>query len=105
MCSRAPRKRRTSENSVLAKFAECGFSALVPSFFDGAAPAETRAHGSDGQCQRSRLRHLLYPTTTSSTPMPRRRSFGIECTAYVLLTKPSARTSLFSHFSWFCRKI
>src|SRR5215203_7450328 len=58
---------RTSENSVKAKFAQCGFSALGPSFFDATAPAETRAHRSDGQCQRIRLRHLLYPATTSST--------------------------------------
>src|ERR671910_31800 len=64
---------RTSENSVWAKFAECGFSALGPSFFDGTAPANTLAHHSDGQCQRSRLRHLLYPATTCSMPMPRTR--------------------------------
>jgi hypothetical protein len=31
---------RTSENAVNTKFAQCGFSALGPSFFDGTAPAE-----------------------------------------------------------------
>ena len=58
---------RTSENSVLAKFAQCDFSALGPSFFDATAPAQTRAHLSDGRCQRICLRHLLYPATTSNT--------------------------------------
>jgi hypothetical protein len=43
---------RTSENSVMAKFAELSFSALGRSSFDGAAPAETQAHRSDDQCQR-----------------------------------------------------
>src|SRR5919112_825785 len=57
----------------MAKFAECSFSVLRPSFFDGTAPAQNRAHRSDGQCYRIRLRHLLYATTTSSTPMPRTR--------------------------------
>jgi hypothetical protein len=47
---------------------ELGFSALGRSFFDGAAPVETRVHRSDGQCQRSRPHHLLYPATTCTTP-------------------------------------
>jgi hypothetical protein len=66
---------RASEKSVKRKsnFRECGFSALGLSFFDGGAPAKTRAHLSDAQCQRIRLSHLLYPPTTCSTPMPRRR--------------------------------
>jgi hypothetical protein len=55
---------RTSENSVTAKFTECGFSTLGPSFFDGTAPAETWAHRSDGQCQRIHLR----PAHTCSAP-------------------------------------
>ena len=59
---------------------------------------------SDGQCHRIRLRNLLYPTITCSTPMPRRRRFGLESTADVLLTKPSTRTSWASRFYWFCRK-
>jgi hypothetical protein len=40
---------------------------------DGAAPTQTQPHRSDGQCHRIRLRHLLYPATTCSTPMPGRR--------------------------------
>src|ERR687897_3072380 len=66
---------RASETSVKRKstFRDCGFSALGRSFFDGAAPAKTRAHLSDAQCQRIRLSHLLYSPTTCSTPMPRRR--------------------------------
>src|SRR5215208_7738614 len=80
----------------MAKFAQCGFSALVPSVFDATAPAQTRAHLSDGQCQRICLRHLLYPATTSSMRM---------VSADVLLTKPSARTSGASRFYGFCRKI
>ena len=66
---RIPRKRRPSENAVEAKFVEFSFSALGRSFFDGAAPAETRLHRSDGPCQRIRLRHLLCPATICSTPM------------------------------------
>jgi hypothetical protein len=57
-------------------FGEFLFLAFGRSFFDGAAPAETRAHRSDGQCQRFRLHHLLYPLTTCSTPMLG-RGFGI----------------------------
>jgi hypothetical protein len=102
--SRVPRKRRTAENSVTAKFTgiahlplmyiglrtsdslhkkfcrigpgqhpRISFSALGRSFFDGGAPTQTRVHRSDGQCQRIRLRHLLYPATTCSTTMQGRR--------------------------------
>jgi len=66
-------RRRTSENSVRAKFALFNFSALGRSSFDGAAPNQTRAHRPDGQCQKIRLRHLLCPATTCSKPMPRTR--------------------------------
>ena len=85
--------------------AQCGFSALGPSFFDGAAPANTRAHLSDGKCHRG------FAYATCCTPQPlvarqcRGRGFGIESTADVLLTKPSTRTSWASRFYRFCRKI
>src|SRR5829696_66370 len=91
--------RRTSENSVRAKFAVFNFSALGRSSFDCAAPAQTRAHRPDGQCQRIRQRHLLYPATTCSTPMPGRRLWDS-----LLLTKPSTFVSGTFHFYGICRK-
>jgi hypothetical protein len=96
---------RPFSDSLKTKFAQSIIQELGRSLFDGAPPAETRAHRSDGQRQRIRLRQPLHPATTCSTPMPRRRRFGIESTAYVLLTKPSTRTSWSSHFCMFCRKI
>jgi hypothetical protein len=61
--------RVRTERPFLAKFAVFNFSALGLSFFDGAAPAQTRAYRPASQCQRIRLRHLLCPATTRSTPM------------------------------------
>ena len=49
-------------------------------FSDGAPPAETRAHRSDGQCQRIRL---TTAAPTCGTPMPRMRLWDS-----LLLTKP-----------------
>ncbi len=95
---------RPFSDSLKTKFAQSIIQELGRSLFDGAPPAETRAHRSDGQCQRIRLRQPLHPATTCSTPMPRRRRFGIESTAYVLLTKPSTRTSWECRFYRFCRK-
>ena len=60
------------------------------SFFDGAVPTQTRAHRSDSRCQRISLRHLRYPATTCSTPMPRTRLWDS-----LLLTKPSMFVSRF----------
>jgi hypothetical protein len=95
---------RPFSDSLKTKFAQSIIQEHGRSLFDGAPPAETRAHRSDGQCQRIRLRQPLHPATTCSTPMPRRRRFGIESTAYLLLTKPSTRTSWECRFYRFCRK-
>src|SRR5829696_3519508 len=67
--------RRSSQNTPSTHFGALGQEVWPRLLRSGpcAATAETQAHRSDGQCQRSRLRHPLYPTTTSSTPMPRRR--------------------------------
>src|SRR5215212_1696128 len=54
------------------------------SFFDGAAPTQTRAHRSDSQCQRISLRQLRYPATTCSTPMPRTRLWDSLLLTYCL---------------------
>jgi hypothetical protein len=55
------------------EFAQSIFQALGRSFLDGATPAQTQAHRSNGRCQRRRLRHLLCPPTICSTPMQRTR--------------------------------
>src|SRR5688572_2301617 len=78
-------------------FGEFVFSASERSFFDGTAPAETRAHRSDSQHQRILLRHC-YTLQPLVARQCRGRGFGIESTADVLLTKPSTRTSWFSRF-------
>src|SRR5215208_3583852 len=68
-----PGPQNPFSDSFWAKFAVLNSSAPGRSFFDGAAPTQTRAHRSDRQCQRIILRHLRYPATTRSTPMPRTR--------------------------------
>jgi hypothetical protein len=83
----------------MAKFAVFNFSALGRSFFEGGAPTQTRAHRPASQCHRIRLRHLLYPATTCSTPMQGRRLWDS-----LLLTKPSTRTSWAFRFYGFCRQ-
>jgi hypothetical protein len=94
---------RTSQNSVKAKFAQCGFSALGPSFFDATAPAETGHIG-----QTVNARGFSYATCSTLQPLVARqfrgRGFGIESTADVLLTKPSTRTSSAFRFYGICRK-
>jgi len=87
---------RTSENSVTAKFTECGFSTLGPSFFDGTAPAETWAHRSDGQCQRIHLR----PAHTCSAPRQGTRLCTGSSTAALLL--PSFRWSELGILPFYC---
>jgi hypothetical protein len=88
---------RTSQNSVKAKFAECGFSALGPSFFDGTVPAQTRAHRSDGKCHRG----FAYTTCCSPQPLVARqcqgRSFGI---VYCLRTADKALDTNIVDFSF-----
>jgi hypothetical protein len=82
-----------------AKAVEFGLSALGRSFFDGGAPAETRAHRSDDQYQRIRLRQPLYPAITCSTPMPSMRLWDS-----LLLTEPSTFVSGTFPFNGICRK-
>jgi hypothetical protein len=88
----------------MAKLAECGYSSLGPSFFDGTAPAETQAHRSDGQCQRFLLRHLLYPTTTCSTPMQGTR-FRDSLLLPYCCQDPSSMIAVSSLFIGFAGKI
>jgi hypothetical protein len=97
---------RASENSVKRKsnFRDCGFSALGRSFFDGAAPAKTRAHLSDAQCQRIRLKATCCTLQQLVARQCRGGGFGLESTAAILLTKTLTRTSWASLFYGFCRK-
>src|SRR5215208_1454475 len=88
----------TSENSVWTKFAGFNVSALGRSFFNGGASAQTRAHRPDGQCKRIRLRHLLCPATTCSTPMQVTRLLDRVCCCQAF-DHPSGAFYLFTGFA------